>query len=78
MTTDDGYELSMVRLLDTLTDGTLVGPDANAGSKGPVLLQHTVGTDGISWTLGLLETQDPPLTLPETLFDAGYDVWIAN
>ena len=56
VTTDDGYELSMVRLIDTLTDGNISGPnDATAGSMGPVLLQHGVGADGLSWLLGILD-----------------------
>ena len=55
VTTDDGYELSMVRLIDTQTDGNISGPDATAGSKGPVLLQHGVGADGLSWLRGMLD-----------------------
>ena len=38
VTTPDGYELSMVRLTDTASDGDFVAPFADAGSKGPVLL----------------------------------------
>ena len=81
VTTSDGYDLSMVRLIDTLTDGDLSGPFAGAGSRGPVLLQHGVGADGLSWVQGLSDmSQDPtsPLTLPEYLFAQGFDVWIAN
>ena len=49
VTTSDGYELSMVRLTNTVSDGDAIAPFAGAGAKGPILLQHGIGADGLSW-----------------------------
>ena len=38
VTTSDGYELTMIRVTDTFTDGDILDPFAEAGSLGPVLL----------------------------------------
>lgn len=78
VTTSDGYELTMVRLTDTVTDGDVFGAFADAGSKGPVMLLHSAADDGYSWLKGFSLLSGSPPTLPETLFNAGYDVWIAN
>jgi len=70
----DGYKLSMVRITSS-TSSTLL--PANVGAKGPVLLVHGLSTDGIAW----FNTNTPtatPAFLPQTLYNNGYDVWIAN
>lgn len=66
-TTDDGYILSVQRI-----------PEGRAGGVGgsdrpPVLLQHGVLSDGMSWLLN-----SPDESLPLILADNGFDVWISN
>ncbi|XP_075474265.1 triacylglycerol lipase 2 isoform X3 [Primulina tabacum] len=66
--TDDGYILSVQRI-----------PEGRAGGRGggldrpPVLLQHGVIVDGMSWLLN-----SPDEALPLILADNGFDVWISN
>ncbi|XP_010928519.1 triacylglycerol lipase 2 [Elaeis guineensis] len=67
VTTEDGYILSMQRI----PNGRLGTP--TSGSKTPVLLQHGLLMDGITWLLN-----SPDESLGYILADNGYDVWIAN
>ncbi|KAL0351129.1 UNVERIFIED_CONTAM: Triacylglycerol lipase 2 [Sesamum radiatum] len=66
VTTDDGYILGLLRI-----------PEGRAGSGGanrpPVLLQHGLLVDGISWLMN-----PPEESLPLILADNGFDVWISN
>ncbi|KAK1297573.1 Triacylglycerol lipase 2 [Acorus calamus] len=66
VTTHDGYILSLQRIP--------VGRSGGSPSRGPpVLLQHGVLMDGITWLLNA-----PDESLAFILADNGYDVWIAN
>ncbi|KAK1273713.1 Triacylglycerol lipase 2 [Acorus gramineus] len=66
VTTQDGYILSLQRIP--------VGRSGGSPSGGPpVLLQHGVLMDGITWLLNA-----PDESLAFILADNGYDVWIAN
>ncbi|KAL5714578.1 sterol esterase [Ranunculus cassubicifolius] len=65
VTTQDGYILSMQRVGG--------GSDDGGRSKQPVLLQHGVLVDGLTWFLN-----SPDQDLPFILVDNGFDVWIAN
>ncbi|KAB1227819.1 Triacylglycerol lipase 2 [Morella rubra] len=67
VTTRDGYILSLQRIPEGRVGG---GPD----KRQPVLLQHGVLVDGISWMLN----QQPEQNLPMILADNGFDVWITN
>ena len=71
LTTEDGYQLTMVHITgDENGAGSPSSPD-----KSPLLLVHGLNTDGLIW----FERNDPFKTaLPMQLFDAGYDVYIAN
>ncbi|MCL7024169.1 hypothetical protein MKW94_000823 [Papaver nudicaule] len=65
--TEDGYVLSMQRI-----------PEGRVGGRGgrnkqPVLLQHGVLVDGMTWLLN-----SPEESLAFILADNGFDVWIAN
>ncbi|XVF88576.1 hypothetical protein PTKIN_Ptkin19aG0061800 [Pterospermum kingtungense] len=66
VTTQDGYILSMQRIPVGRSGGT---PD----NRPPVLLQHGLLMDGITWLL-----LPPEQSLAFVLADNGYDVWIAN
>ena len=65
-TTDDGYDLSMVRIT-----GDENG-DACPGDKGPVLILHGLPRDATSMLF------NKSLTYPNRLCDEGYDVYLAN
>ncbi|CAK9134761.1 unnamed protein product [Ilex paraguariensis] len=65
VTTLDGYILSMQRIP--------MGRSGKAADKPPVLLQHGLLVDGITWLLN-----PPHESLGFILADNGYDVWIAN
>ncbi|KAJ8749863.1 hypothetical protein K2173_013778 [Erythroxylum novogranatense] len=64
--TQDGYILNMQRI-----------PEGRAGAdvanRQPVLVQHGVLVDGMTWLLNSREQN-----LPLILADKGFDVWIAN
>ncbi|KAK4417888.1 Triacylglycerol lipase 2 [Sesamum alatum] len=66
VTTDDGYVLSVLRI-----------PEGRAGGGGPnrppVLLQHGVLVDGMTWLVNPTEE-----SLATILADNGFDVWISN
>ncbi|KAK1606567.1 hypothetical protein QYE76_030240 [Lolium multiflorum] len=65
VTTVDGYILSLQRIPR--------GRHAGAGVGQPVLLQHGVLVDGMTWLLS-----SPEESLAYILADRGFDVWIAN
>uniref|UniRef100_A0ACD5ZVC0 Uncharacterized protein n=1 Tax=Avena sativa TaxID=4498 RepID=A0ACD5ZVC0_AVESA len=72
VTTDDGYILSVQRI----PRGRHAGAGAGAVGSGlgqPVLLQHGVLVDGMTWLLGT-----PEESLAYILADRGFDVWVAN
>ncbi|TYI06887.1 hypothetical protein ES332_A10G190100v1 [Gossypium tomentosum] len=67
--TKDGYILSMQRIPERRFEG-----NSNAGiKKQPILIQHGVLVDGMTWLLN-----SPQQNLPMILADNGFDVWIAN
>ncbi|KAI4308409.1 hypothetical protein L6164_031488 [Bauhinia variegata] len=66
VTTLDGYILSLQRI----PVGQSRGP---TGNRPPVLLQHGLFMDGITWLL-----LPPNKSLAFLLADSGFDVWIAN
>ncbi|KAL6136973.1 hypothetical protein ACLB2K_062268 [Fragaria x ananassa] len=66
VTTEDGYVLSMQRIPAGKSRET-------SGNKIPVLLQHGLLMDGITWLL-----LPPDQALAFLLVDNGYEVWIAN
>ncbi|KAG6410168.1 hypothetical protein SASPL_128219 [Salvia splendens] len=67
VTTDDGYILSVSRIPEGRRGGV-------AGQKRPpVLLQHGVLVDGMTWLLN-----SPEESLAMLLADNGFDVWISN
>ncbi|XP_031262211.1 triacylglycerol lipase 2-like [Pistacia vera] len=65
VTTKDGYILSMQRMPNSRSGQSAKNP--------PVLLQHGLMMDGITWLLN-----SPTESLAFILADNGYDVWIAN
>ncbi|WVZ85270.1 hypothetical protein U9M48_032217 [Paspalum notatum var. saurae] len=66
VTTKDGYILSLQRI-----PGRSSGQ--SAAVKIPVLLQHGLLMDGVTWLMN-----SPDESLGYILADGGYDVWIAN
>ncbi|XVE72466.1 hypothetical protein DITRI_Ditri11bG0041300 [Diplodiscus trichospermus] len=66
VTTQDGYILSLQRIPVGRSGGT-------PGNRPPVLLQHGLFMDGITWLL-----LPPEQSLAFALADNGYDVWLAN
>ncbi|XP_061962466.1 triacylglycerol lipase 2-like [Populus nigra] len=66
VTTKDGYILSLQRIPVGRSGGT-------RGNRPPVLLQHGLLMDGITWLL-----LPPDQSLAFLLADNGFDVWIAN
>ncbi|XP_009614880.1 triacylglycerol lipase 2-like [Nicotiana tomentosiformis] len=69
VTTDDGYILSVQRI----PEGRVGGGGQKAKNRQPVLLQHGVLVDGVTWLLN-----SPEQSLAMILADSGFDVWIAN
>ncbi|KAL6660441.1 hypothetical protein ACP70R_001987 [Stipagrostis hirtigluma subsp. patula] len=67
VTTDDGYILSLQRIPSGRSSG------GSAAAKIPVLLQHGLMMDGVTWLMN-----SPDESLGYILADNGYDVWIAN
>lgn len=67
VTTKDGYILSVQRI----PEGRL--ENGGGAKKQPVIVQHGVLVDGMTWLLN-----SPNQNLPLILADNGYDVWIAN
>uniref|UniRef100_A0ACD5ZWS7 Uncharacterized protein n=1 Tax=Avena sativa TaxID=4498 RepID=A0ACD5ZWS7_AVESA len=70
VTTVDGYILSLQRIPRGRHAGAV---GAGAGLGQPVLLQHGVLVDGMTWLLS-----SPEESLAYILADRGFDVWIAN
>ncbi|KAJ8767770.1 hypothetical protein K2173_020710 [Erythroxylum novogranatense] len=66
--TQDGYILNLQRI----PEGR-VGSVDDGSTKQPVLIQHGVLVDGMTWLLN-----SPEQNLPLILADKGFDVWIAN
>ncbi|KAJ7974784.1 Lipase [Quillaja saponaria] len=70
VTTKDGYILSLQRI----PGGRGEQGDHSTGiKKQPVIIQHGVLVDGMTWLLN-----PPEQNLPLILADNGFDVWIAN
>lgn len=69
VTTQDGYILSVQRI----PEGRAGGGGGGGTNKQPVLIQHGVLVDGMTWLLN-----PPEQNLPLILADNGFDVWIAN
>lgn len=65
--TQDGYILSVQRIPEGRTGG------GGGTNKQPVLIQHGVLADGMTWLMN-----PPEQDLPLILADNGFDVWIAN
>ncbi|KAK6267170.1 hypothetical protein QUC31_018007 [Theobroma cacao] len=69
VTTQDGFILNMQRI----PEGRVGGNSTGGNKKQPVLIQHGVLVDGMTWLLN-----SPEQNLPMILADNGFDVWIAN
>ncbi|XP_047172447.1 triacylglycerol lipase 2 isoform X2 [Vigna umbellata] len=69
VTTNDGYILSVQRI----PEGRGGKGSGSRTSKQPVIIQHGVLVDGVTWLLN-----SPEQDLPLILADNGFDVWIAN
>ncbi|ERM96922.1 hypothetical protein AMTRI_Chr10g3930 [Amborella trichopoda] len=67
MTTKDGYILSLQRISQGRT------PTPSNHTRQPVLLQHGLTMDGVSWLIS-----PPGESLAFVLADNGFDVWISN
>ncbi|XP_030530939.1 triacylglycerol lipase 2 [Rhodamnia argentea] len=68
--TQDGYILNVQRIPEGRAGGSGGGGSTD---KQPVLIQHGVLVDGMTWLLN-----PPQQDLPLILADNGFDVWIAN
>ncbi|GAB4848002.1 hypothetical protein Ancab_002662 [Ancistrocladus abbreviatus] len=76
VTTEDGYVLSIQRIAEGRAAAAAAGGEGGGKllpNRQPVLLQHGVLVDGITWLLN-----PPKQNLPMILADNGFDVWIAN
>ncbi|XP_057437499.1 triacylglycerol lipase 2-like [Lotus japonicus] len=69
VTTEDGYILSLQRI----PEGRAQVSGGGKKQRQPVILQHGVLVDGMTWLLN-----PPEQDLPLILADNGFDVWIAN
>ncbi|KAF7801687.1 triacylglycerol lipase 2-like [Senna tora] len=69
VTTKDGYILSLQRI----PQGRAEVGGSGANKKQPVIIQHGLIVDGLTWLIN-----GPEQNLPLILADNGYDVWIAN
>ncbi|MED6131799.1 hypothetical protein PIB30_013281 [Stylosanthes scabra] len=69
VTTEDGYILSLQRI----PEGRRSENNNGNNKKQPVIIQHGVLVDGVTWLLN-----SPEQNLPLILADNGFDVWIAN
>ncbi|KAK4846066.1 hypothetical protein QYF36_012629 [Acer negundo] len=70
VTTKDGYILNMQRI----PEGRVHSPSTGGKKiRQPVLIQHGVLVDGMTWLLN-----PPEQNLPMILADQGFDVWIVN
>ncbi|VYS66784.1 unnamed protein product [Arabidopsis thaliana] len=67
--TQDGYILNMQRIPEGRT-GAVAG---DGGKRQPVLIQHGILVDGMSWLLNPADQN-----LPLILADQGFDVWMGN
>ncbi|XP_042499863.1 triacylglycerol lipase 2-like [Macadamia integrifolia] len=67
VTSKDGYISGLQRIPEGLSSGDV------AKKKPPVLVQHGILTDGMSWMMG--STKE---SLVFALADSGFDVWISN
>ena len=68
LTTPDGYILTLWRITG---DNSVMRPS----TRGPVLLEHGIYSDGLAW----MERSDAASPcFPVMLFEMGFDVWIAN
>ncbi|KAL2320283.1 hypothetical protein Fmac_029252 [Flemingia macrophylla] len=67
VTTNDGYILSLQRIPEGRGSGR------SNTRKPPVIIQHGVLVDGMTWLLN-----PPEQDLPLILADSGFDVWISN
>ena len=71
--TEDGYELTMFRLIGLKKRRQV----QNQWSKGVVLLLHGFSKDAYTWFDHRRGNVTEPF-LPTTLFERGYDVWLGN
>ncbi|XP_016206990.1 triacylglycerol lipase 2-like [Arachis ipaensis] len=69
VTTADGYILSVQRI----PEGRSGNGNNNNNKKQPVIIQHGILVDGMTWLLN-----GPDQNLPLILADNGFDVWISN
>ncbi|KAI3991473.1 hypothetical protein MKX01_016304 [Papaver californicum] len=69
VSTEDGYVLSLQRI----SEGRSGRGNGDGKIKQPVLLQHGLLVDGMSWFLNSVDQ-----SLGFILADSGFDVWVAN
>ena len=77
VTTEDGYILTMFRIIGRGGDDDFVERVENQGNQGPLLLMHGHFSDGIHWINNEITDQNE-LAMPAQLFLEGYDVWFGN
>lgn len=68
VTTASGYVLTLWRITGS-NDVPRLAP------KGPVVLEHGIFSDGLSW---MNRTDEETAAFPVKLYELGYDVWICN
>ncbi|CAN0924651.1 Triacylglycerol lipase 2 [Linum grandiflorum] len=69
VTTKDGFNLSLQRI----SKGRNTRGENHKSRRPPVLLQHGLFVDGITWLMN-----SPEHNLPMILVEQGFDVWISN